>query len=258
MNASREVLPGTQPPGTSDEASAALHVRKLFSDIAGGYDRLNHILSLNVDRYWRRAVAREFRHLLNKPSAQVLDLCCGTADLSIAMARQGTAPIFSCDFAHPMMALAQEKLRVAKLRPTSKAPVLAEADALRLPFADNSFDLVACAFGFRNLANYHAGLEEIRRVLRPGGEVGILEFSEPGGRWLAPFYSFYFHRVLPAIGEWLTGVGGAYKYLASSVDRFPPSDEFTQWMQAASFHAVRVRKLTGGIAVLYVGQKPFP
>ena len=251
----RHVLPGTQPPGAADEAAAARHVRKLFSDIAGRYDLLNHLLSLNVDRYWRRAVAREFRHLLARPSARALDLCCGTADLSMALAREGTAPIISCDFSHAMLTLAQQKLNDAPRR-LSSLPMLAEADALQLPFEDCSFDLVVCAFGFRNLANYHAGLDEIWRLLRPGGEVGILEFSEPGGRWLAPLYSLYFHRILPAIGEWLTGVGGAYRYLAASVDRFPGSEEFTEWMRSARFEALRARKLTGGIAVLYVGRKP--
>jgi len=244
---------GTQPQGVSDEAGASRYVRTLFSDIAGGYDRLNHILSLNVDRYWRRAVAREFRDVLARPAARVLDLCCGTGDLAIAMARQGPAQIIASDFAHPMLTLAQQKLpALPNGRPT---PALAEADALHLPFPDSSFDLVTCAFGFRNLANYDRGLEEIRRVLRPGGEVGILEFSEPGGRWLAPFYSFYFHRVLPTIGGWLTGAGGAYRYLATSVDRFPKNEEFTRWMQSANFDAVRMRKLTGGIAVLYSGRK---
>ena len=156
-----------------------------------------------------------------------------------------------------MLTRAQQKLKNVPRR-LSSPPMLAEADALQLPFPDSSFDLVVCAFGFRNLANYHAGLQEIWRVLRPGGEVGILEFSEPGSRWLAPLYSLYFHRLLPAIGEWLTGVKGAYRYFATSVDRFPGREEFTEWMRSARFQALRARKLTGGIAVLYVGQKPFP
>lgn len=255
-HAPRQALTGTQPPGSTDEATAARHVRQLFSDVAGRYDLLNHLLSLNVDRYWRRTVAREFRHLLAKPSAKVLDLCCGTADLSLALTRQGPAQVISCDFSHPMLTCAQQKLKHTRLRPPSLVPILSEADALEMPFRDGSFDLITCAFGFRNFANYHAGLEEIWRLLRPGGEVGILEFSEPGGRWLAPLYSFYFHRLLPKIGEWLTGVSGAYRYLASSVDRFPGSEEFTKWMRDARFSGLRVRKLTGGIAVLYVGQKP--
>ena len=185
--------------------------------------------------------------------------------------------IISSDFSHPMLTRAQQKLRrkgtgnreqgtgqegsrepeepKGTLRQASSLPLLAEADALQLPFRDGCFDLVACAFGFRNLANYHAGLEEIRRVLRPGGEVGILEFSEPSGRWLAPIYSYYFHSVLPAIAEWLTGVPGAYRYLVRSVDHFPSKNEFLEWMRLAGFMGLRKRDLTGGITTLYVGQK---
>jgi len=240
-----------------DEAAASRHVRKLFGDVAGRYDLLNHLLSMNADRYWRWAVAREFRHLLGRPSARVLDLCCGTADLSLALARQGTAPVFASDFSHPMLALAREKIAGAKLSGHSLPPVVSEADALQMPFPDRTFDLITCAFGFRNLANYRAGLEEMLRLLRPGGEAGILEFSEPSGM-LAPLYSFYFHRILPAIGDRLTGVSGAYRYLANSVDRFPGREKFMEMMQAAGFRGVRVRKLSGGIALLYIGQRPFP
>lgn len=254
----RTASPGTQPPGTNDEVAAARYIRRLFDDVAGRYDLLNHLLSLNVDRYWRRAVAGEFRNVLARPTARVLDLCCGTADLSLALARKGSATVISSDFSHAMLTLARQKLNNVTLPSSSRVPQLAEADALQMPFAEESFDLVTCAFGFRNLANYHSGLKEIWRLLRPGGQVGILEFSQPGGAWLAPFYSFYFHRVLPAIGEWLTGVNGAYRYLANSVDRFPASGEFMQWMQSAGFQAVRIRRLTGGIVVLYVAQKPFP
>lgn len=249
------LLPGTKPPGAASQIDASRYVRKLFSDVAGRYDLLNHLLSMNVDRYWRWATAREFGGVLSQPTARVLDLCCGTGDLSLALAKRGVAPIYSCDFAHNMLKLGLEKVHSAKLPQTSKVPVLAEADALCLPFVNTAFDLVACAWGFRNLANYPDGLAEILRVLRPGGQVGILEFSEPSGI-LAPLYSFYFHHVLPQIGEWITGVGGAYRYLASSVDRFPSSKNFMGMMQDAGFQEVRVRKLTGGIAVLYIGQKP--
>jgi demethylmenaquinone methyltransferase/2-methoxy-6-polyprenyl-1,4-benzoquinol methylase len=249
----RQPVLGTKPPGAADEAAAARYVRQLFSDVSRHYDFLNHLLSMNVDRYWRWAVAREFRNVLRNPSARVLDLCCGTGDLSLAVARQGATPVFSSDFAHAMLTRAQQKFKTAGLTDRSRVPVLAEADALHMPFADASFDLITCAFGFRNLANYNAGLEEIRRLLRPGGQVGILEFAEPAGL-LAPLYSFYFHRVLPTIGEWVTGVNGAYKYLASSVDRFPGREDFMEMMRSAGFENTRVRKLTGGITLLYVGQ----
>ncbi|OFW26961.1 MAG: hypothetical protein A3J28_00300 [Acidobacteria bacterium RIFCSPLOWO2_12_FULL_60_22] len=242
--------PGSRPPGAADEAEAARYVHRLFSNVAGRYDLLNHLLSLNMDRYWRWATARQFRHVLSRPGARVLDLCCGTADLTLALARRGEARVVSSDFCHPMLTRAQEKLRRS-----SSPPLLAEADALRLPFRDESFDLVACSFGFRNLANYHFGLREIRRVLKAGGEVGILEFGTPNGRWMGPLYSFYFHRVLPVIGEWISGVPGSYGYLPGSVERFPDPEEFLKWVREAGFRDANLRRLTGGIAVLYAGKK---
>ncbi|MBI4460573.1 MAG: ubiquinone/menaquinone biosynthesis methyltransferase [Acidobacteria bacterium] len=244
------LAPGSQPPGTTDEAAAARWIQKLFSDIAGRYDFLNHLLSLNADRYWRRQTARQFDHLLSKPGARVLDLCCGTADLGLAFSRRGSAPVFFCDFSYPMLVRAQDKLRRHSL-----SSLVAQADALSLPFPDNAFDLVACSFGFRNLVNYDSGLREIWRILRTGGEVGILEFSEPNGSWMRPLYTYYFHRVLPAVGEWISGVQGSYSYLPDSVGRFPGSEEFARWMETVSFEDVRARRFMGGIAVLYSGTK---
>lgn len=250
----RQSSPGTRPPGAADEAAAARYVQRLFSEIAGRYDLLNHLLSFNMDRYWRRATARRFRDVLARPDARVLDLCCGTGDLSLAFARQGPARLVASDFAHPMLRRARQKIGEKPRRPV--ALLLAEADALRLPFPDQSFDLVACSFGFRNLANYRAGLEEIWRVLRPGGEAGILEFSEPDGRWIGPLYSFYFHRLLPVIGDWVSGRRGSYRYLPGSVDRFPAKREFTEWMRQTGFTEPWRSELTWGIAVLYGGRKP--
>jgi demethylmenaquinone methyltransferase/2-methoxy-6-polyprenyl-1,4-benzoquinol methylase len=246
----RPASPGTRPPGAADEAAAARIIRKLFSDVSGRYDLLNHVLSFQIDRYWRRATARRFRHILDQPEARVLDLCCGTADLTLALARGSRARILSSDFCHPMLTQAREKLGRQAL-----SPLIAEADALQLPFADASFDLVACSFGFRNLANYRAGLQEIRRVLKPDGEVGILEFGTPQGWLIGPLYSFYFHRILPAAGEWISGVKGSYSYLARSVDRFPEPEEFLRWMREADFAEASRREMTGGIAVLYCGRR---
>ena len=242
-------VPGTRPEGITGEKAAARYVRDLFSGIAGRYDLLNHLLSFQMDRHWRRVVARRFRGRLADPSARVLDLCCGTADLALALSRKGQARIVCSDFSHPMLTLAGKKLRDRSL-----PPLVAEADALQLPFADKSFDLVVCSFGFRNLANYRSGLEEIRRILRPAGEVGILEFSEPGGL-LRPFYSFYFHHVLPRLGEWISGVKGSYSYLPGSVDRFPSSAELVSWMTEMSFAQASAKPLTGGIATLYTATK---
>ena len=257
-HASRPTAPGTRPQGitpgeANEEQAAARYVREMFSGIAGRYDFLNHLLSFQMDRHWRRVVARQFRGRLAQPGARVLDLCCGTADLALALSQQeirrGHAQFFCTDFSHPMLTRALEKLRQRSL-----PPLVAEADALHLPFPDDAFDVVVCSFGFRNLANYRAGLTEIRRVLRPGGEVGILEFSEPRAL-LRPFYSFYFHHILPRVGEWISGVKGSYSYLPGSVDRFPAPEELVAWMGDLSFTEPRARRLTGGIVTLYLGTK---
>ena len=242
--------PGTRPEGITEEKAAARYVRDLFSRIAGRYDLLNHLLSFQMDRYWRWVVAHEFRQRLARPDARVLDLCCGTADLALALARQGRARIFGCDFSHPMLTRARQKLSHRSL-----APLVAEADALQLPFPDRTFSLVVSSFGFRNLVNYRAGLAEIWRVLQPGGQVGILEISESRG-WLQPIYSFYFHRIVPRVGEWVSGVRGSYSYLPSSVDRFPEKEDIIACMQEAGFTPTRAMELTAGIVTFYVGKKP--
>lgn len=241
---------GTRPPGTTDDAAASRYIRKLFTDVSGRYDLLNHVLSFQIDRYWRRATARRFRAILDRSDARVLDLCCGTADLTLALARGSRARIISSDFCHPMLVQAQEKLSRRAVQ-----PLVVEGDALHLPFADGTFDLLACSFGFRNLANYRAGMREILRVLKPEGEVGILEFGTPRGFPIGPLYSFYFHRILPAAGEWISGVRGAYSYLASSVDRFPEPDHLEEWMREEGYAEVSRREMTGGIAVLYCGKR---
>ncbi|HEY7680659.1 MAG TPA: ubiquinone/menaquinone biosynthesis methyltransferase [Terriglobia bacterium] len=242
--------PGTRPEGITEEKAAARYVRDLFSRIAGRYDLLNHLLSFQLDRYWRHVVARQFRHRMAASGVRVLDLCCGTADLTLAVARQGHAPVVGCDFSHPMLTRARQKM----LR-RSLPPLLVEGDALQLPFTDGTFDLVVSSFGFRNLVNYRAGLTEIWRVLRPGGEVGILEISVPGG-WLGPIYSLYFHRILPRVGEWISRAQRSYSYLPGSVARFPEKGDITAWMQEAGFTSARAMELTGGIVTFYLGRKP--
>jgi demethylmenaquinone methyltransferase/2-methoxy-6-polyprenyl-1,4-benzoquinol methylase len=243
--------PGTRPEGitegTGEERAAAQYVRDLFSAIAGRYDFLNHLLSFQMDRYWRLVVAKRFQHILARPDARVLDLCCGTSDLTLTLAKRSRAPIIGSDFSHPMLTRAREKLLRHPL-----PPLLAEADALQLPFPDGTFDLVVCSFGFRNLANYRAGLREIRRVLRPGGEVGILEITAPQG-WMRRLFSFYFHRIVPRIGEWVSGIRGPYRYLPRSVERFPEEKELLDWMREEAFINSRARPLTGGIVRLFSG-----
>ncbi len=241
---------GARPEGASDQDAAARAVREMFSTIAPRYDLLNHVLSMNVDRLWWWRTARRFRHILRERGARVLDLCCGTGDMTFAMYKQagdGGAALIGADFAHPMLQRATMKGRGKPLR-------WVEADALNLPFGSEEFALVTSAFGFRNLANYDRGLEEIHRVLREGGEVGILDFGEPKGL-LGNLYRVYFKRVLPSIGTVISGVSGPYKYLPASVEKFPEPDEMLTRMLKAGFREVSYTPYSFGIAGLYWGKK---
>jgi demethylmenaquinone methyltransferase / 2-methoxy-6-polyprenyl-1,4-benzoquinol methylase len=241
---------GALPKGARDQASAAQAVQEMFSAIAPRYDLLNHVLSLNIDRVWWRRTARRFAAILARKDAQVLDLCCGTGDMAFALQRQAGnsgAKIWGADFAHPMLERAVRKSQGA-------APAWVEADALNLPFPDGSFDLVTSAFGFRNLADYDAGLREIVRVLRPGGELGILECSEPDGV-VGKFYGVYFRRVLPAVGGLISGSRSAYAYLPASVGRFPSASEMKARMLTAGFREAEWTPYTFGTAGLYWGRK---
>lgn len=231
----------------------ASFVREMFGRIAPRYDLLNHLLSMQVDRWWRRKVARRFRQVLQQPGARALDLCCGTADLALALAgvAHSTARIVGADFCHPMLERARDKLHRRSL-----PPLLAEANALVLPFPDDTFHLVTTGFGFRNLSDYAGGLEEMLRVLAPGGQVGILEFSRPISRLFGSLYDIYFHRLLPRIGGAVSGDSGAYRYLVRSVSEFPSPEGLAGWMREAGFVGVEFEKLTGGTACLHTGQKP--
>ena len=250
MNRSPDRIIGAAPPGARDEASAADAVREMFTSIAPRYDLLNHVLSMNVDRLWWNRTARAFTEVLRRPDAQVLDLCCGTGDMTFALHRHASKAkpqIFGADFSHAMLVRAEEKSAGRNIR-------WIEADALQLPFASGQFQLVTAAFGFRNLANYDRGLEEIHRVLAPGGEVGILDFGEPKGI-IGKVYRLYFRRVLPSIGTMISGVRGPYAYLPASVLRFPPPAEMLERMRSAGFREASWTPYTFGIAGLYRGRK---
>lgn len=240
---------GAVPEGAKDQQSAARAVREMFTAIAPRYDLLNHLLSANVDKLWWRRTARTFAAVLDRPDAHVLDLCCGTGDMAFALRRRGKrARITGVDFSRAMLELAAKKSGAT-------CPIhWIEADALELPFPDQSFDLVTSAFGFRNLADYDAGLREIRRVLKPGGQCGILEFSQPAG-WLGKFYEVYFKAVLPRIGKLISGNSGAYAYLPASVARFPQPAEMLERMKAAGLAEASWTSYTFGIAGLYRGQR---
>jgi demethylmenaquinone methyltransferase/2-methoxy-6-polyprenyl-1,4-benzoquinol methylase len=253
----RARLSGTRPAGTHDETAASRQVREMFSRIAPRYDLLNHLLSLRFDVMWRKRLARRFAHVLAHPHARILDVCCGTGDLAQAMANvplvsadSEPACLVGADFAHPMLIRAGEKDAASRGRRLE----LVEADALSLPFADASFDFVATAFGFRNLANYAAGIREFRRILAPGGSLAILEFAEPRGTLFRHFFHFYFHRVLPAVGALVSGNLQAYRYLPESVARFTSPGELAELMRRSGLGGVAVESWTAGIVTLHTGR----
>jgi demethylmenaquinone methyltransferase / 2-methoxy-6-polyprenyl-1,4-benzoquinol methylase len=241
---------GARTAAEQDQQAAAVAVRDMLTSIAPKYDMLNHVLSMNVDRYWWWRTARRFRTILQRKGANVLDLCCGTGDMAFALYREAgadAAKVTGVDFSAAMLERARQKS-------AGKSMHWIEADALKLPLENSSFDLVTSAFGFRNLANYDQGLCEIHRVLKEGGEVGILDFGEPKGL-IGEFYQFYFRRVLPKIGTMLSGVSGPYVYLPASVSRFPSPEEMQQRMLAAGFRQASFTPYTFGIAGLYWGKK---
>lgn len=224
-------------------------VRDMFGAIAGRYDFLNHFLSANVDRRWRKICVREIARKNRVPNPRILDVGCGTADLSIAFS--GLGPVVGCDFCHPMLRIGAEKIAGGAY---SHKVSLMGADALALPFADDSFDVVVSAFVLRNLADIESGFRETRRVLRPGGLVGILDFGMPKNPVLAPLYRLYFQSILPRIGKIVSGVEGPYGYLPDSVQSFPPVEKLKMMAEGAGFRDVDTKLLTGGIAVLVVGR----
>ena len=240
---------GAAPEGATDASSAGRAVREMFTSIAPRYDLLNHVLSFNIDRLWWNRAARAFTYILQRPDARVLDLCCGTGDMTLALRQRAAsrASLTGVDFSHAMLQRARQKSARTPLR-------WIEADALHLPFPAVHFDLLTAAFGFRNLADYDAGLREMVRVLRPGGECGILDFGEPAGV-IGKLYRVYFKHVLPKIGTVLSGVKGPYAYLPASVERFPSPDEMLKRMRQAGFREATWTPYTFGIAGLYRGKK---
>jgi demethylmenaquinone methyltransferase / 2-methoxy-6-polyprenyl-1,4-benzoquinol methylase len=248
---------GAAPAGASDARSAARAVREMFTSIAPRYDLLNHVLSFNVDRLWWRRTAHSFAQTLAQPNARILDLCCGTGDMTFALRQQAgnsSPQVLGADFSHAMLRRARSKSLDKVSNGNSSVPCWIEADALCLPFPDQHFSLVTSAFGFRNLADYDAGLREIARVLLPGGECGILDFSEPKGL-IGHLYRLYFKQVLPRVGTMLSGVRGPYAYLPDSVERFPEPQEMLDRMRLAGFREVSWTPYTFGIAGLYRGKK---
>lgn len=245
---------GTLPEGAVTEAEASKKVREMFTQIAPHYDLLNHLLSLQFDRLWRARVASRLCHILARRDALVLDLCCGTGDLAFSLARAGYARIIGADFAHTMLVRAREKsaaLAAAAIESSAPPILFFETDALRLPFPDASFDLVTTAFGFRNLSNYEAGLREIHRVLKPGGTIAILEFTEPPEGLWGDLYRWYFCKVLPKIGGLISGQSAAYKYLPNSVARFFRPQELAALLGSVGYDSVAYSVWTFGTVALH-------
>lgn len=244
--------PGSRPVGVEDERQVGRWVRRMFDGVAPRYDLLNHVLSGNMDKLWRAHTVRLLDGALRAPDAVVVDLCCGSGDLMLALARRRGATVFGTDFCHPMLIEAGRK---AKARRASTP--LFEADALSLPLASGSASLLSVAFGFRNLANYEKGLLEMHRVLKPGGTAAILEFSTPPNPAFRAFYNFYSLQVLPRIGAALSGkeAADAYRYLPESVRRFPGADALSRLMSGCGFANVRYHRMTFGVVALHLGEK---
>lgn len=233
-----------------DVRSTGRSVREMFERVAPRYDFLNHLLSVGRDLAWRRAAAASLRAVLERPGSVAVDVCCGTGDLAFALGRFSRGKVLGTDFCHPMVVRAKQKARAL----SASVPFL-EADTLALPFGDDSLDLISAAFGFRNLANYVLGLQEMRRVLKPGGTIALLEFSRVRWPVVGPLFRFYFRRLLPRVGTLISGVPGPYQYLPDSVSKFPDQEALAGLMRAGGFVNVRYRNFSLGAAALHLGKK---
>ena len=235
---------------TARELEHARAVREMFAGIAGKYDFLNHFLSVNIDKRWRGKVSEKLKDILENENAVVLDVACGTGDLSLELKSAGKAKIIGTDFCRPMLEIAKDK--TAKI--SEKIPYI-EGDGMNLAFADKSFDAVTIAFGLRNFSNWQDGLKELYRVLKPGGRLAVLEFSSPIVPGFRQIFNFYFAHVLPRIGGAVSGSRGAYEYLPDSVSRFPDQKNLAAMMREIGFSGVEYKNLTGGIAAIHTGTK---
>jgi demethylmenaquinone methyltransferase/2-methoxy-6-polyprenyl-1,4-benzoquinol methylase len=239
----------TQAAANIDHETAHSNaVREMFSGIAGRYDLLNHLLSLNIDKSWRRKVRAEIADILDDVNASVLDVACGTGDLALELKRESKAKITGTDFCRPMLTIAQEK--------SGDVLPYVEADAMDLPFGDQFFDAVTIAFGLRNLPNVERGLAELFRIIKPGGKLVVLEFSSPVVPGFRQLFNLYFSQVLPRIGGIISGSRAAYTYLPNSVSKFPDQKKLADLFKRTGFADVEFKNLTGGIAAIHSGVKP--
>ena len=226
-------------------------IQQMFDDIAPSYDRLNHLMSLDVDKWWRR---RALKEIVDGTPQQILDVACGTGDSTIAIARAAGSGsrVTGVDISEGMMALVMRKAAHEGVHDRIRLQV---ADGENLPFAEGSFHRVFCAFGIRNFEHKELGLKEFYRVLKPGGKVVILELSLPENRPLRGLYNVYFQHILPWIGGRVSGNKDAYRYLPASVQAFPSPERFCTMMWAAGFTRVRHRSLSLGLCRMFVGEK---
>ena len=241
---------GTTPQGASSEQEASRWVRGMFGRIAGHYDLLNHLLSFNLDKRWRKRTVDRVADILARPNARVLDLCCGTGDVALALEARAGHAILVSDFCHPMLVEANREVAARRFRTP-----LFEADALALPLPDNSLDLITVAFGFRNLANYEHGMKEMLRVLKPGGVAAVLEFSQPTNALFAALYGFFSAKVLPFIGGLISGSREAYSYLPESIGKFPGAEALAAQMRQAGYSHVEFERMTAGAVALHLARK---
>ena len=235
---------------SQNESAAIEHakrVREMFGRIAGRYDVLNHLLSGNVDKSWRTKVAKRLKAKLTADASLILDVACGTGDLSLTLFENTGARVVATDFCRPMLSIAAGKVP-GEIN-------LIEGDALHLPFKDGTFDAVTIAFGLRNLASVEGGLSELRRILKPNGWLAVLEFSRPTNAILRPAFSLYFRRILPLMGGIISGSLSAYTYLPASVSKFPDQTQLALLMEKTGFDQVDYENLTGGIAALHLGRR---
>ena len=235
---------------TVNELEHARAVREMFSGIAKRYDFLNHFLSVNTDKRWRRLVSKKLKDVLDREDALVLDVACGTGDLSVELQTSGKAKVVGTDFCRPMLEIAFDKNDKNK----TSIPYI-EADGMNLSFAGETFDAVTIAFGLRNFSNWQDGLVELHRILKKGGKLAILEFSAPVVPGFKQIFNLYFTQLLPRIGGAVSGSRGAYEYLPDSVSRFPDQKGLAKMLEETGFSSVEYKNLTGGIAALHIGTK---
>lgn len=240
--------PGAAAPDPSERKGP--EVARMFDAVAPTYDLLNHMLSFNLDRLWRRAAVRE---LAPRDGAVILDLCAGSGDVALLLARRSGARVIGADFSAAMLEAARGKARRAGV------PLpLVRADAMALPFRSGVLDGITVAFGVRNFEDLDAGLREMARTLKPGRRAVILEFSEPRGSLFGRLYLFYFRRVLPLVGRLISGRPGAYAYLPATVSVFPGPEGVSRRLEQAGLAPVAARRLTAGAVMLYVAEARTP